>query len=330
MVRKYVSIVVCALVALSPLAAQNKPKQVKLAAIFPGSIQDADYNALGYVAMQTVEKKFKIETAFSERVAVPDAERVLREYVNEGFNTIWVHGNQFNSAADKVADAYPAVTFIVEGDGKPDAPKANLWYVDRNYYTGFYVLGRLAAVTTKAGKIGWLGGLELPFTRGEINAVRQGIADSGKKVTFDYVYVGDFNDAVKARQGAEGLISKGVDVIISAVNLGNFGIYTAVKEAKHKVWFTTTYTSKKDQAPANYLTADIFDFNVVLAQVLERVIDGQKGGDITMDYGTGKARHTDFPLSNVDAATDTAIRKVADDVASGKIKVVKNLKEILK
>jgi basic membrane protein A len=325
MVRKLAFLVVCALAALSPLSAQTK---VRLAAIFPGSIQDADYNALGFVAMQSVEKKYKIETAFSERVAVPDAERVLREYVNEGFNVIWVHGNQFNSAADKVADASPATTFIVEGDGKPANAKPNLWYVDRNYYTGFYVLGRLAAVATKSGKVGWLGGLELPFTRGEINAVKQAIKDSGKNVTFEYVYVGDFNDAVKARQGAEGLISKGVDVIISAVNLGNFGIYTAVKEAKQKVFFTTTYTSKKDQAPANYLTADVFDFNVVLAQVLDKIIAGQKGGDIVMDYGKGKARHTDFPLSNVDGAINTQIQKVADDVASGQIKVVKNLATI--
>ena len=325
MSRKQLFLVVCVIAVLSPLSAQTK---VRLAAIFPGSIQDADYNALGFIAMQNVQKKYKIETAFSERVAVPDAERVLREYVSEGFNVIWVHGNQFNSAADKVADASPKTTFIVEGDGKPANAKANLWYVDRNYYTGFYVLGRLAALATKSGKVGWLGGLELPFTRGEINAVKQALKESGKNVTFEYVYVGDFNDAVKARQGAEGLISKGVDVIISAVNLGNFGIYTAVKEAKHKVLFTTTYTSKKDQAPQNYMTADVFDFNVALSQVLDKIIAGQKGGDIVMEYGTGKARHTDFPLSNVDANINAQVKKIADDVAAGKIKVVKNLATI--
>lgn len=326
MLRKLMATAVCALLALSSLSAQTT--NIKLAAIFPGSIQDADYNALGYVALQMVKSKYKVETAFSERVAVPDAQRVMTEYVNEGFNVIWVHGNQFNSAADKVADQYPKVSFIVEGDGKPDNAKPNMWYVDRNYYTGFYVLGRLAAVATKTGKIGWLGGLELPFTRGEVNAVKQAIRDSGKKVSFEYVYVGDFNDAVKARQGAEGLISKGIDVIISAVNLGNFGLYTAVKEAKTKVYFTTTYTSKKDQAPANYLTADIFDFNVVMSKIMTRLAAGERGGDLVMEYGDGNARHADFPISNVDAAINTEIKKVADDVASGKIKVVKNLKEI--
>jgi len=329
MFRKTALVLFCAFMIFSPLTGQGKAKPVTLAAIFPGSIQDADYNALGYVAMQNIEKKYKIETAFSERVAVPDAERVMKEYINEGFNVIWVHGNQFNSAADKVADAYPNVILIVEGDGKVPAPKPNVWYVDRNYYTGFYVLGRLASLQTKSGKIGFLAGLELPFTRGEINAVKQAIKDSGKQVSFEYVYVGDFNDPVKARQGAEGLISKGVDIIISAVNLGNFGIYTAVKEAKQKVWFTTTYTSKKDQAPENYLTADIFNFDVVMTQIMDRILAGQKGGDLLMEYGTGKARHTDFPLSNVTPAINEELRKIADDVMNGKITIVKNLKEIL-
>ncbi len=303
--------------------------KLRVAALFPGSIQDADYNALGYLALEEAKKAFGVETAFSEKVAVPDAERVIKEYVNEGFNVIWVHGNQFNSAAFKVGPAAPDTTFIVEGDGKPDAALPNFWYVDRNYYTGFYTLGWLAALQTKAGKVGYVAGLELPFTRGEINAVKQAIRESGVKASFEHIYVGDFNDPVKARQAAEGLIAKGVDVIISAVNLGNLGIYAAVKEAGRPVWITTTYTSKKDQAPANYLTSDIFDFNVTLKQILERIGKGEKGGFVVMDYGEGKARYTEMPVMNTTQEISEKVKKVASDVASGRVAVVKNLAQIL-
>jgi basic membrane protein A len=303
--------------------------KMRVAALFPGSIQDADYNALGYLALEEAKKAFGIETAFSEKVAVPDAERVMREYVNEGYNVIWVHGNQFNSAAFKVGPGAPDTVFIVEGDGRPDAPLANFWYLDRNYYTGFYTLGYLAALQTRAGKIGYVAGLELPFTRGEINAVKQAIRESGVKASFEHIYVGDFNDPVKARQAAEGLIAKGVDVIISAVNLGNLGIYAAVKEAGRPVWITTTYTSKKDQAPGQYLTSDIFDFNVTLRQVLERVARGEKGGFAVMDYGPGKARYTEMPILNTTAEINEKVKKVADEVAGGQRQVVKNLAEIL-
>ncbi len=303
--------------------------KLRVAGVFPGSIQDADYNALGYLALEEVKKSLGAETSFSEKVAVPDAERVIKEYINEGFNVIWVHGNQFNSAAFKVGPTAPNVVFIVEGDGKPDAPLANFWYIDRNYYTGFYVLGWLAALQTKAGRIGYVAGLELPFTRGEINAVKQAIRDSGARASFEHIYVGDFNDPVKARQAAEGLIAKGVDVIISAVNLGNLGIYAAAKEAGRPVWITTTYTSKKNEAPANYLTSDIFDFNVTLKQILERVAKGEKGGFVPMEYGEGKARTTEMPIANSTPEINEKVKAVAAEVAAGKRTVVKNLDAIL-
>jgi basic membrane protein A and related proteins len=305
-----------------------RPK-LKIAAVLPGSIQDADYNALGYLALEEAKKAFGAETAFSEKVAVPDAERVMKEYINEGYGVIWVHGNQFNSAALKIGPTSPNTIFIIEGDGKPDQALPNFWYVDRNYYTGFYTLGYLAALQTRSGKIGYVAGLELPFTRGEINAVKQAIRESGIKASFEHVYVGDFNDPVKARQAAEGLIAKGIDVIISAVNLGNLGIYAAAKEAGKPVWITTTYTSKKDQAPANYMTSDIFDFNVTLKQILERVGKGEKGGFIVMEYGAGKARYTEVPLLNTTADINEKVKAMAADVASGKKAVVKNLAEIL-
>ena len=307
--------------------------KTKMAAIFPGSIQDADYNTLGYMALQEVGNKFDLDVAYSEKVAVPDAERAIREYINAGYKIIWVHGAQFNSAANKVGDSYPNVTFIIEGDSKPANPKPNFWYLDRNYYTGFYVLGALATLKTKSGKIGYIGGLEIPFTHGEINAIRQAAREvgkkAGKKVTLEYLYVGDFNDPLKTRQAAEGLISKGVDVIISAVNLGNFGLYNAVKEASKPVYITTTYTSKKVQAPKNYLTSDLFNFTIPLTEVLKKRLAGQKSGYVLLEYGKGKARYAEFPISNVSDDIQAKVKQIAEDVASGKIKVVKNLKEIL-
>ena len=47
--------------------------QNKFAVIYPGSIQDADYNATGYRTMQAVEEELGMEVSYSEQVAVPDA-----------------------------------------------------------------------------------------------------------------------------------------------------------------------------------------------------------------------------------------------------------------
>ncbi len=307
---------------------EEKKPVFKLATIMPGSIQDADYNTIGYIATQEVGKEFDLESAYSEKVAVPDAERVLKEYIADGYNIIWVHGGQFNSAALKVADENPNVTFIVEVDTKPAEMKPNVWYFHRNFHTGFYVLGALAALKTETKKIGYIGGLEMPFTYGEINAIKQAIKDLGVNVSFDYVYAGDFNDTLKARQAAESLIAKGVDVIISSVNLGNYGIYNALSEAKRPVYITVKYTDKAAQAPQNYLTADLFDFRVPLREVVSRVLKGEKGGFLMLEYGQGKARYAQFPIKNVTEEINNRVKQIADDVASGKIQVIEKLDAI--
>jgi len=150
----------------------------------------------------------------------------------------------------------------------------------------------------------------MPFIIGEINAAKQGLKDIGSTASFDYIYVGDFNDPVKARQSAEVLISRGVDVILSALNLGNYGLYDAVKEAKTKVYITTTYTDKKVQVPDNYLTSDLFNYNVVMDDVIQRVLNGEKSGYIKMEYGKEKARYTQFPISNVSEEINTKIQNL--------------------
>jgi len=308
-------------------ATEEKPV-FKLATVMPGSIQDADYNTIGYIATQEVGDEFGIEKAYSEKVAVPDAERVIKEYIADGYNIIWVHGGQFNSAALTVADQYPDVTLIVEVDAKPAEMKPNVWYFHRNFHTGFYVLGALAALKTQTGKVGYIGGLEMPFTYGEINAVKQAFKDLGSSATLDYVYAGDFNDPLKARQAAESLIAKGVDVILSSVNLGNYGIYNALAEAKTPVYITVKYTDKSTQAPQNYLTADLFDFRVPLREVVSKVLKGEKGGFLMLDYGEGKARYAQFPIKNVTDEINSRVKQIADDVASGKIQVIQKLDAI--
>ncbi len=302
---------------------------IKIAAVFPGSIQDADYNTIGYIALQEAANAEGIKSAYSEKVAVPDAERVLKEYINADFSIIFVHGAQFNGAAAKVAPNYPDVTFIIEVDAKPDTLSPNIWYIERNYYTGFYVLGALASMKTETGKIGFIGGLELPFIRGEVNAINQAIKDQNSDATLEYIFVGDFNDPLKARQAAEGLMSQGADIIISAVNLGNFGLYGAVKEANKPVFLTTTYTDKLTQAPDNYLSSDLFNFSIPVKGIVAKIIAGEKSGFWSMEYGEGKARSTQFPISNVSDSINAAVKQIAEDVASGKIVVEKVLGEVL-
>jgi basic membrane protein A len=304
--------------------AEAQPKKHKLVVVMAAPIQDADYGTLAYETITFLKKKYDIQIAYAEKTQVPEAERVYREYIDEGYNIIWLHGSQWTAPAVKIAAEYPNVVFIAEEDEVPKKIQPNFWYIDRNYFLGFYPLGYLATLKTQSGKIGYIGGLDLPFAKGEVNAIKQAIRDSGAKVELDYIFVGDFNDVLKARQATEGLIAKGVDVILSALNMGNFGMFPAVLAAKRSVYVATTYTDKKSLAPGLYLTSDLYNFKQPLDYIVGKIIkEGGKTGVVPLEYGPDKAIWTQFPINNVSEAINTKVKKMADDIAAGKIKVIK-------
>ncbi|MDX1522799.1 MAG: BMP family ABC transporter substrate-binding protein, partial [Anaerolineae bacterium] len=114
------------------------PEELKLAAIFPGTITDADYNTLGHIGITTVNEELGAEIAFSETVAVPDVDRVMREYIDDGFNIVFTHGGQFLNQTIELAKEFPDVYFIAEADAEiADAPD-NVWVIVRNMEVGAY------------------------------------------------------------------------------------------------------------------------------------------------------------------------------------------------
>jgi len=328
--RRLFAVFLGAILVLGVLSnAEAAAKQYKLAMVQAAPIQDADFGTLGYEGINFLKNKYGIPVAYSEKTQVPEAERVYREYIDAGYNILWLHGGQWGGPAYRIAGEYPDVVFIAEEDVVPAKILPNVWYMDRNYSLGFYPLGYLAALKTKTGKIGFIGGLDLPFAKSEVNAVKQALRDSGAKVEFDYIFVGDFNDVMKARQGTEGLIAKGVDVILSGLNMGNFGMFPAVLEAKRPVYVATSHTDKKFMAPGLYLTSDLYNYKQPLDYIVGKIIkEGKKTGVLPLEYGPDKAIWTQFPINNVSDEINAKIRKIADDIIAGRIKVIKKLDKI--
>lgn len=301
-------------------------KVYKVAAIFPGVITDADYNTLAYVGVTELQKNRGVETAYSETVAVPDVERVMREYIDNGFNIIWTHGGQFVNQTVELAPQFPEVIFIAEGDAPVENPSPNLWFIDRNFHTGFYAIGALAARATTSGKIGYLGGVALPFTYAEIHAIQQAIKDSGKNVELVHVFAGDLNDPAKGRQVTDAMIAQGVDVIMGSLNLGMQGVFQGVAAAPHKVLVTVKYTDKSESAVDNYMTSLLYDFTKPLDDIYTKILAGETGGYYPLGFDTGVSLQQ--PIKNVDPAIVAEVDQIIADIQSGAIEVVKDISEV--
>ncbi len=306
----------------SPTATTVPTTKYKLAAIFPGVITDADYNTLGYVAVTAVKSDLGVEVAYSESVAVPDVERVMREYLDAGYNIIWTHGGQFISQTQALAEQFKDVTFIAETDAPVENAPANLWVIDRNFQVGFYAIGALAAKQTQTGKIGYIGGLTLPFSYSEVRAMQQALKDMGSTAELKTVWAGDFNDPTKARSVADAMIAEGVDVIVGSLNLGMFGVFESVKAASTPVLVIAKYTDKSSYAPKNCITSLLYDFAGPLKEIVQKSMNGERGGYYPLGFATGVALQ--MPLKNVPETLTPEIQQVIDDIKNGKIQVIKD------
>lgn len=259
--------------------------EVRVAGIFSGPTTDADYNALG---LQALEASGVENISHSESVPVPDIERVLQEYVADGYTVIWTHGSQFYEATAKIAEQNPDVAFIAEFDGEPEGQPENVWVIDRNFHTVFYPIGTLSAELSQTGKVAYLGGLSLPFSYSEVHAIEQAIADSGKDVTVNPVWSGDFNDTVKAQQLTSQLLNNGNDVIITSLNLGVVGSFQAINGTTvGENWLTVKYTDKSQNGPDHYAATVRYDFEAPLAEILDEIEGGQTQGYYKIEFGRG-------------------------------------------
>ena len=315
----------CAQTGEEPAA--ETTKEYKLAAIFPGVITDNDYNTLAYVGMTEAQKTLGIEAVYSESVPVPDVDRVMREYIDAGYNVIWTHGGQFITQTVELARVFPDVIFIAEGDAPVADSPANLWFIDRNFNVGFYGIGAAAALATETGKIAYLGGQALPFSYQEVHAIEQAIADLGVDVELVPVWTADFNDPAKTRQLADALIADGVDVIMGSVNLGMVGVFEAAKATTDKkILITAKYSDKTSFGPDNYMTALLYDFSDPLVQIITKIKAGETGGYYPLGFDTGVKLQ--LPLMNVSAEVEAQVEEITQKVISGEIVVVKDSTEV--
>ena len=99
--------------------ADAQAKKNKLAVIMAAPIQDADYGTLAYETINFLKQKYDLQIAYAEKTQVPEAERVYREYIDEGYNILWLHGSQWTAPAVEIAHEYPNVVFIAEEDDVP-------------------------------------------------------------------------------------------------------------------------------------------------------------------------------------------------------------------
>ena len=127
--------------------------------------------------------KFSKETgiAFRDLEIQNEAQReqVLRKFAKDGFSPIIMPGFAWATALGKVADEFPKTKFAII-DAFVDKP--NVQSMNFRADEGSFLVGVIAAETSKTGKVGFVGGMDIPLISAFECGYAQGVkyASGGK------------------------------------------------------------------------------------------------------------------------------------------------------
>jgi simple sugar transport system substrate-binding protein len=193
--------------------AANAAEKLKVGFVYVGPVGDFGWSYQHDVARKAVEKALgdKVETSFVENVPEgPDAERVIEQLARAGNKLIFTTSFGFMEPTVKVAKRYPKVMFEHATGFKRDK---NLATYAARFYEGRYVLGQIAAKTSKSGVVGYIGAFPIPEVISGINSFMLGAQSVRPDLKVKIIWVNAWFDPAKEADAAKALIDQGADVI---------------------------------------------------------------------------------------------------------------------
>jgi basic membrane protein A and related proteins len=270
----------------STASAQTKKKSgkdLKVAVVFIGPVNDGGYNSAAYLGLEKVKSTLGAQTAYSE-IAFADVELTLRNYGAQGFDIVFGHSGTIQEGIKRIAPQFPNTRYILLA-GRADGI-ANLTAIDYKRDDIGFLAGIVAGVISKTGKAGIVQGMEFPSTRMIQAGHELGVKTVNPQARVFSSYLGTFDDMVKGKEAALAQISQGVDVIAHNAGWGGTGMIQAVKE---KNVFAIGYPCDQNNlAPKNVATSiDVRFDETILDMVKKYTTDETKPGTIDMTIVNG-------------------------------------------
>ena len=217
-----------AALALSAVAALAEPAIIyDIGGKYDKSFNEAAFHGAEKWAKQTGKKyrEFQIQTQAQRSQA-------LRQLAQMGANPIVMTGFAFADTLDKVAPDYPKTKFVII-DSVVKQP--NVESIVFHEEQGSYLVGMLAAMASKTGTVGFVGGMDIPLIRKFECGYAQGVkaVDPKDKIIGNMTGTTPeaWNDPVKGAELAKAQISQGADVIFAAAGGTGIGVLQAATDA---------------------------------------------------------------------------------------------------
>ncbi|HEY9631271.1 MAG TPA: BMP family ABC transporter substrate-binding protein [Coleofasciculaceae cyanobacterium] len=260
----------------SPAAAGGNP--ITIGFIYVGPKDDYGYNQAHAAGAAGMAKKFSwvklVEEAnVPETAAVAESMRSMID-IDGAVALFPTSFGYFDPHVLKMAAEYPDVQFFHAGglyqEGKtPKNVGSYFGYIDEAQY----ISGIVAALTSKSGKLGFVGAKPIPQVLRNINAFTLGARSVKPEITTQVVFTGNWAEPIKEAEATNSMADQGIDVVTCHVDSPKVVIETAEKRG---IFSSGYHADQIALAPKGYLTGAEWDWTNIYSKLAEEIYAGKK------------------------------------------------------
>lgn len=248
--------------------AEEEPFRV--AFVYVGPVGDLGWSYAHDQGRQAMDSALDyVETTISESVAEgPDAERVIRDYAEQGYDMIFATSFGYMDSVIAVAEEYPDVLFE-HCTGYKTADNVSIY--DGRGYQGWYLAGITAGRMTESNVLGYVAPYPIPEVVRNLNAFILGARSVNPDVELHPIWIFDWFNPPAEREASQALLEIGADVIARESDSTE-----PDKLAEENGVYAIGYNAiSQDVAPNAVLTAPIWNWHVYYKETVENAYNGE-------------------------------------------------------
>ncbi len=263
-----------AMTAITAVGPQAVAQDFSPAVVFDqGGKFDKSFNEAAYNGAERFKKE--TGTAYREFEITNEGQReqAMRTLVRRGASVIVAVGFSQTAAVEKVAKESPNTKFCLIDD-KLEA--SNVQSVTFKEEEGSYLVGMAAALASKTGKVGFIGGMDIPLIRNFLTGYEQGVKHVTPSAEVFVNMTGTtpaaWNDPGRGAELAKSQFARGADVVFAAAGATGLGVMQAASDAGKLA--IGVDSNQNHVHPGKVLTSMVKRVDVVVHDCMKSAKDG--------------------------------------------------------
>ena len=270
-----------AILAIASTAAAGAKTRVAMVTSESG-LGDKSFNDMMHEGMEKAKKDFGIEYVVIQPRSVSDFQSTLARAASQGFD--FVVGSSFDMIGPmkEVAKAFPNQKLgLVDVGPEPIAP--NVVSTVTKDWEGSFLVGYIAAKTTKTGTIGFVGGKDIPIIHRFFVGYYYGAKMANPDVKVLESYTGSFTDPAGGKEYTLALVNQKSDINFAVAGATSAGVIDAAKSSN--TFAIGVDSNQNYMAPGHVLTSMVKRVDTQAYDMIKSVVDGKFQGGVVKYYG---------------------------------------------